>query len=228
MEISWLELQASDLRAQADFYSNILELPIKLSPERLEVQAGETTLVFVQAGLEFNGAYHFAFNIPANQLPNAKAWVAKRVPLLSDENGKDDFDSTNWNSHSVYFKDAAGNVLEFIARRNLKNPVEGGFDSSHILNVSEIGLPSEDVIGLADKLCATLGLSAFHQEPNESFTPVGDDNGLLILPVKGRIWYPNSGVPAKELPIHVKGDVDSGEFEVRGVPYGVTNLTPAF
>ena len=77
--------------------------------------------------------------------------------MLHDENGKDDFDSTNWNSHSVYFKDAAGNVLEFIARRDLKNSVEGEFNSSHILNVSEIGLPSEDVIGLANELCAKLG-----------------------------------------------------------------------
>ena len=29
--------------------------------------------------------------------------------------------------------------------------------------------------------------------------PVGDDNGLFILPVKNRIWIPNSGVPAKDV-----------------------------
>lgn len=227
MKILRLELQAKDLRAQADFYSNVLELPVTLATEILEVRAGETILTFVNAAPDFDGAYHFAFNIPANQLLAAKAWIASRVPLLCDENGRDDFDSSNWNSHSVYFKDAAGNVLEFIARRELKNPVEGEFDSRHIMNVSEIGLPSEDVIGLADVLCATLGLSVFHQEPYESFTPVGDDNGLFILPVKDRIWYPKSGVPAELLPIEAIVETNGRQWELRGVPYEIIFQSPS-
>lgn len=227
MNITHLELSTSDLQPQADFYSDVLELPIKLSPEKFEVQAGETTLVFTKAIPNFDGAYHFAFNIPENQLLNAKAWIASRVPLLCDENGRDDFDSTNWNSHSVYFKDAAGNVLEFIARRDLKNPVEGEFNSRYILNVSEIGLPSEDVIGLADQLCARLGVSVFHQQPNENFTPVGNDDGLFILPIKDRIWFPNSGVPAKLLPIKVNVEANGLEWELRGAPYEITSLIPS-
>ncbi|MEW6084785.1 MAG: hypothetical protein AB1607_09340 [Chloroflexota bacterium] len=221
MNIISLELCAKDLEAQAKYYAGVLELPVELSAEQLNVQAGKTTLVFTQANSDFDGAYHFAFNIPANQLLAAKAWIAERVPLLRDENGRDDFDSTNWNSHSVYFKDLAGNVLEFIARRDLKNPVEGGFNSRHLLNVSEIGLPSEDVIGLANELCAKLGLSVFHQQPNENFTPVGDDNGLFILPVKNRIWVPNSGVPAKLLPVTVRGESNGKPWEVRGFPYEI-------
>jgi catechol 2,3-dioxygenase-like lactoylglutathione lyase family enzyme len=221
MNITHLELLTVDLQAQAGYYANVLEFPVDLSATRLEVQAGKTTLVFAKASPDFDGAYHFAFNIPANQLLAAKAWIVERVPLLRDENGKDDFDSTNWNSHSVYFKDAAGNVLEFIARRDLKNPVEGGFDSGQILNVSEIGLPSEDVIGLANELCTRLGLSVFHQQPNENFTPIGDDNGLFILPLKNRIWIPNSGVPAKLLPVFVRGDSNGKAWEVRGFPYEI-------
>lgn len=221
MNITSLELFAKDLEAQAEYYADVLELPVELSAGRLKVQAGATVLMFRKSSSDFDGAYHFAFNIPANQLLAAKAWIAERVPLLRDENGRDDFDSTNWNSHSVYFKDAAGNVLEFIARRDLKNPVEGGFDSRRILNVSEIGLPSEDVIGLADALCAKLGLSVFRQQPNENFTPVGDDNGLFILPVKNRIWIPNSGVPAKLLPVTVRGESNGKPWEVRGFPYEI-------
>lgn len=221
MNITYLELSAKDLQAQAKYYASVLELPVNLFATKLEVTAGATTLVFKQAQPDFDGAYHFAFNIPANQLLAAKAWIAERVPLLRDENGKDDFDLTSWNSHSVYFKDAAGNVLEFIARRDLKNPVEGGFNSSHILNVSEIGLPSDDVIGLANELCARLGVSVFHQQPNENFTPVGDDNGLFILPVKNRIWIPNSGMPAKLLPVIARGDVRGKAWEVRGFPYEI-------
>jgi catechol-2,3-dioxygenase len=199
----------------------VLELPVNLSAEKLEVQAGATKLVFTLADAGFDGAYHFAFNIPKNQFHAAKAWISKRIPLLHDETGKNEFDSESWNSHSVYFKDTAGNVLEFIARHNLKNAVNGDFDSSQILNVSEIGLPSEDVIAFTNELCARLTLSVFKQEPSTTFTPVGDDHGLFILPIKDRIWIPNSGVPAKLLPVKAMVEVNGQQWEVRGVPYTI-------
>lgn len=221
MNIKYLELPTKDLIAQRAFYSQVLALPVHLSAGKLEVQAGETDLIFTQADPDFEGAYHFAFNIPENQFHTAKAWISERIPLLDDENGQDEFTSESWNSQSVYFKDAAGNVLEFIARHNLQNREEAEFDGAQILNVSEIGVPSEDVIRWAKELCARLGVSVFAQEPNETFTPVGDDNGLLILPVKNRIWIPNSGVPAKLLPVKVKVDVNGKSWEVRGVPYEI-------
>jgi hypothetical protein len=122
----------------------------------------------------------------------------------------------------VYFKDAAGNVLEFIARHNLKNAVNGDFDSKQILNISEIGLPSEDVVGLATEICQRLDVSVFRQQANETFTPVGDDDGLLIIPVRDRIWIPNSGVPARLLSVRVAGTINGKPWEVRGVPYEIT------
>ena len=221
MKITRLELLTVNLPAQQDFYAKILELSTKLTPSGLEIQAGKTELLFTQATPDFDGAYHFAFNIPENQFRAAKDWISSRVPLLYDENGKDEFASESWNSDSVYFKDSAGNVLEFIARHNLKNAVDEDFNSKQILQVSEIGLPSEDVLGLANKLCTQLNLSVFKQQPNETFTPVGDDSGLFILPIKARIWIPNSGVPAKLLPIKVKGIVEDKEWEVRGYPYEI-------
>ena len=221
MNISYLELSAKDLPAQRDFYANILELPVNLDSATLEVKAGETNLVFTQAPSEFVGTYHFAFNIPENQYQAAKQWIASRLPLLKDKTGKEDFESQTWNSTSLYFLDAAGNILEFIARHTLQNASNETFDSHHILNVSEIGLPSENVLELANDLCTRLGLSVYKQEPNENFTPVGDENGLLILPAKDRIWMPDSGVPAKLLPVKVKGEANGGEWEVRGVPYEV-------
>lgn len=223
MNITQLELPTQDFQAQKDYYANILELPVELSIEKLEVKAGETTLVFTQAVSDFDGAYHFAFNIPENQFHAAKEWISRRVPLLSDVQGKDEFSSESWNSHSVYFKDAAGNVLEFIARHNLKNAVEGAFDGSQILNVSEVGLPSEDVIGFANELYSQLGVSVFKQEASDVFTPLGDDDGLLIIPIKDRIWIPNSGVPARLLPVKVRIDVNGEIWEVRGVPYEIVN-----
>jgi hypothetical protein len=112
-------------------------------------------------------------------------------------------------------------VLELIARHNLENAVDGDFSSEQFLNVSEIGLPQEDVVGFANELCTQLDLSVFMQEPDENFTPVGDDHGLLILPARDRIWKPDSGVPAKLLPVHVWGETNGREWEVRGVPYEI-------
>ena len=219
MNIQKLQLWAADLQAQKDFYSNILELPTELTSAGVLVHAGSTEILFTRAPSGFDGAYHFAFNIPQNQYQAARQWITARIPLLKDKTGKEDFHSDSWNSDSVYFPDAAGNVLEFIARHSLNNAVGGDFDASKILNVSEIGLPSENVIAFAGELCAKLGLSIYKQEPNETFTPVGDENGLFILPIKDRIWMPDSGVPAKLLPVRVRGE----GWEVRGVPYEIAH-----
>jgi catechol-2,3-dioxygenase len=223
MKITYLELPAKDLFAQKDYYANMLGLPVSESDVELKVQVGETELIFTQANSDFDGAYHFAFNIPENQFHIAKEWISNRAPLLKDIEGNDEFISESWNSKSVYFKDSAENVLEFIARHNLNNAVQGDFGGNQILNISEIGLPSENVISFADGLCAQLGLSVFKQDPNENFTPIGDDDGLFIIPIKDRIWMPDSGIPAKLLPVKTRVEVNGKTWEVRGYPYEVTN-----
>jgi catechol 2,3-dioxygenase-like lactoylglutathione lyase family enzyme len=221
MNIQKVELLTTDLQAQRDYYNRILELPTQLTSSGLHIQAGETEILFLQAPPGFEGAYHFAFNIPENQYSAAKKWITSRIALLHDKSGSEDFNSKSWNSDSLYFLDAAGNVLEFIARHTLQNAVKEDFDSQQILSVSEIGLPSEDVIGLANEICTRLGVSVYRQEPSESFTPVGDENGLFILPIQGRIWMPDSGVPARMLPVKVWGTANGREWNVSGVPYEI-------
>jgi catechol-2,3-dioxygenase len=221
MKIQKLKLLSADLIAQRDFYTNVLELPAELGSSDLVVQAGTSTLVFSQAPADFDGAYHFAFNIPENQFQAAKKWITKRISLLNDKSGKEEFESKSWNSDSIYFLDAAGNVLEFITRHALQNGTEGHFDSRQILSVSEIGLPSENVIDFANEICTSLGLSVYKQEPNETFTPVGDEDGLLILAIQDRIWMPDSGVPARLLPVSVQGSSNHVNWEIRGVPYEI-------
>jgi hypothetical protein len=221
MNITRLELAARDLQVQHEYYASVLALPVNLTTGGLEVKVGGTNLIFTQADPDFDGAYHFAFNIPENQILSAKEWLMPRTVLLKDEQGNDYFHHAGWNSEAVYFKDPAGNILEFIARHDLSNAVDGDFDRSGILNVSEIGLPSEDVLGWADELCTRLGLSVYRQAPNENFTPVGDNDGLFILPAKDRIWYPNTGVPARLLPVRVTVEVNGKGWEVRGMPYEV-------
>jgi catechol-2,3-dioxygenase len=98
MNIARLELLTGDLRAQRDFYANILELPAELTSSGLEVRAGKTELLFTQAPSNFDGAYHFAFNIPENQFAASKAWIASSVLLLRNANGK------RWEVHGVPYE----------------------------------------------------------------------------------------------------------------------------
>ena len=219
MIITRLELLTSDLPAQLDFYSSLLELPARLAGDTLTVTAGKTNLVFTQAPAEWRGAYHFCFNIPENRFAQARAWISAKVPLLPDEKGNDEFHSKTWNASSIYFKDAAGNILEFIARHDQGNAVDAPFESGQILQISEIGLASKDVIAFAKELCGKLGVEVYRQDFNETFTPIGDEDGLLILPVEKRIWYPNTGVPAELLPVKVELEVNGRTFKIKGVPY---------
>ena len=221
MLIKRLELLTDDLVALRDYYAYILDLPAHLEDEYLLVKAGKTDIIFTQAPPDWTGQYHFCFNIPENQFLQAKVWLSKRIPLLKDEKGNDEFKSQSWNAVSLYFKDTAGNILEFIARHDQKNATEIPFSSEQILQVSEIGLPSKDVISFAKELCEMLGVSVYRQELNETFTPIGDEDGLFILPVQNRIWYPNTGVPARMLSVKVDVAVNGKEFKLSGVPYEV-------
>ncbi len=221
MFIRRLEILTLDLVAQKEYYASLLELPVRLEGDSLFVQAGKTDLVFTQAPVHWVGQYHFCFNVPENKFEQAKAWLSAKTSLLKDDKGNDEFKSQTWNATSLYFKDAAGNILEFIARHDQKNAVETPFNSGQILQVSEIGLPSKNVISFAKELCEKLGVFVYKQEPNETFTPIGDEDGLLILPIENRIWYPNTGVRARMLSVKVDLEVNGKQFKLSGVPYEV-------
>lgn len=220
MLIKRLELLTSDLIRQRDFYSSVLELSANLENDSLHIQAGKTDLIFKEQN-DFDGAYHFCFNIPENKFTECKQWISAKIPLLKDDKGNDEFTGGSWNSSSVYFKDSAGNILEFIARHDQNNAVNQLFNSQYILQVSEIGLPSQDVISFAKDLCSKLGVNVYKQDFNETFTPIGDENGLLILPIENRIWYPNTGVPAKLLDVNLDLEVNGKSFQVSGMPYEI-------
>lgn len=221
MLIKRLQLLTLDLVKQKEFYSSILDLPVNSENDSLYIQAGKTDLIFKQAPSGWEGAYHFCFNIPENKFVECKQWISEKIPLLKDDKGNDEFIGDAWNSSSIYFKDSANNILEFIARHDQKNATDEAFNSKHILQISEIGLPSTDVISFAKELCVKLGLSVYRQDFNETFTPLGDEDGLLILPVENRIWYPNTGIPAKLLEVQVDLEISWKIFHISGMPYEI-------
>nr|WP_315417827.1 hypothetical protein [uncultured Pedobacter sp.] len=154
------------------------------------IRVGDSVLKFV-GDSQFNSIYHFAFNIPENQLEEAIKWCKNKVDLIPIEDKNVITHFENWNAHAVYFYDNNGNLLEFIARHDINNEQGGKFTGASILNISEIGIVTENPLELGNKLIAEHQLHFFSKNANsEVFSAIGDNEGLLILVRPNRNWYP--------------------------------------
>jgi catechol-2,3-dioxygenase len=202
MRITELQLQTADLDRQRDFYTSVFGLvPLPGPAGELGFQIGWSRLVFRQAPAGQSGVYHFAFNIPANQFAAAESWARRQLSLIGDAAGADTFHFASWDAHALYFADPAGNIVELIARHGLDNASDAPFGGASLLCVSEIGIAAADVLALAGRLQALTGAPVYRGQPDATFTPLGDEHGLLILVPQGRVWYPNTGRPARPLPL---------------------------
>jgi len=222
MHITRLELQTRDLKEQALFYGETLGLDTRIiAGTQVLVRAGATELAFTQAAEGQDCFYHFAFNIPENQFEAARQWLAMQAEILANEEGDTTIISKTWNSRSLYFKDTAGNILELIARHDLQNASE----RFEILSISEIGLATQDVPSQVKIFQEKTSLLPYKDERSETFTAVGDADGLFITVKQGRIWYPNTGVPAQLLPVRVHFQVDETKWVLSGFPYQIDLVT---
>lgn len=202
MQFAQVRLHTSQLAAQRAFYSEILGLPVVDSSDTaFTLQIGTSRLTFEQG--HDDATYHFAFNIPENQIEAGAQWLEQFVPLLT-LNDQKIFNFVSWNGHSVYFFDPAGNIGELIARHGLSNASEAEFGAHSWLNVSEVGLVTTDVRAIVAQLQADLDLPVYDGEGSDSFTAVGDEAGLLIVVSAGRIWYPETGLVAGIFPTTIQ------------------------
>lgn len=220
MQIAALHLHTHQLQAQKAFYHDLFALPLSAeTATSFTVQAGASALTFVETAEVLPSIYHVAFNIPENQLAAAKRWLYERAPLL--QNGEsDEWVFPDWNAHTVYFLDPAGNILEFIARHNLPTASQAPFTWQSILAVSEIGMATPDVRDFCQQLHTELGLDLWRGN-DTNFAAVGDEEGLFIVAVNGRPWNGNES-PAQPLPTTVvlRG-VEEKTVEFAGLPYRV-------
>jgi catechol 2,3-dioxygenase-like lactoylglutathione lyase family enzyme len=124
--------------------------------------------------------HHFAFHVG-----DLEPW--KQRLDVGDEH-----DFASWGgARAVYFRDPEENVVELIARPQARPE----------LALAEVGLPVEDVAAAVDVLERELGLHPY-DEWDDSFAPLGDDDGLLIVVRVGRGWFP-VGVPSGTAPVEV-------------------------
>lgn len=187
MLILKIDMLTNSINEMKSFYSDSLGLSVmEETPTSFSVKAGESTLSFHECGKDVNPIYHFAFNIPENKMNEALKWITAKVPLI-DYQGNQTVHFDDWNAHSVFFNDPAGNIVELIARHHLKNATDESFTVANLICVSEIGLPVTNVEEAMQKLIQA-GISPW-RDPSSSFASMGDENGLLITVVKGRVWF---------------------------------------
>jgi catechol-2,3-dioxygenase len=140
---------------------------------------------------------HFAVNVAPERFDEAVAWARRRVELLED-----DVPFPAWRARAAYFFDPAGNLVELIARE--RAPGDELF-----LEISEVGLPVEDVGAAVAFFEAELGLPHFSGD-RENFSAMGDDRGLFIVVPVGRHWL-FTEEPAPDVPLRVAVESDRSE-----------------
>jgi hypothetical protein len=216
MRIIKLELFASNVGAQADFYSQKLDLPVRRDNEnQITVQAGKSELVFKKAEPGWKGVYHLALNIPENRIDEVHTWLGARANLIPNKDWHEVFHFKAWNAHAIYCYDAEGNILELIARHDLKDSNDdAGTGGGHILCLSEFGLSVENILLFRARLMKSLGIAPYHNSISRDFFAVGDDRGLLLVASKGREWYPFTGKVAAFTPFKVRVQEADHRFNI--------------
>jgi catechol-2,3-dioxygenase len=132
---------------------------------------------------------HFAVNVPPDRFGEAVEWGRAQAELIQD-----DVPFEMWRARAAYYYDAAGNLVELIARERAPG-------AELLMEISEVGLPVADVGAAVDFLERELGLPHFSGD-REGFSAVGDDRGLLIVVPVGRVWL-FSDRTASDAPVRV-------------------------
>jgi len=201
MQIKKLKLYTSKLQEQTAFYSKTLGLEItNQTKNTVCFQIGNSLLEFEER--EHITPYHYAINIPVNKVEAALGWLKERVEILKDgEYEIQNFDF--WNAKAIYFHDKENNIVEFIARKNLKNPSHEPFTAKLLLEISEIGLPTNDIQKEFTSLQALANLAIF-SGGFERFCAIGDEHGLFICINKNnKDWFPtNEKAYSSDFDIH--------------------------
>ncbi|HEX2506229.1 MAG TPA: VOC family protein [Gaiellaceae bacterium] len=217
MQINRLELASADPATQIGFWGGTLGLPV----EGNEVRFRRTTLAFVPG--EGEPRYHFALNVPGGRAADALAWLRERVEVLPFESGEVVMRFDWIGAESLYFLDAGGNVVELMVREEIREGEGEPFGADLLLEVSEIGIASDDAAATSEALRRALGAPVYWGG-GKGLTAVGDVTGAVLVSPRGRGWIP-TGLPAEPWPTTiVAGGETPGRTEIPGGPYVVETV----
>jgi catechol-2,3-dioxygenase len=221
MRIQELSLHTRHLADQKEFYYTALGLPlVEETTASFTLQAGTTRLRFQEAQQDV--LYHVAFTIPRNTFTEAKSWLRKRVSLLR-KHSEDEFFFATLNARSLYFCDAANNILELIVHYDLHHETEEPFGPAQVLHVSEVGLPVEDVPAQVSLLREKLAIAPYGGLVSEEFAFMGDIYGQLVVVKIGRPWQPAETLLAAVSPMQLTmSGKPEQQLQLSAFPYTIT------
>ncbi|MCY2685943.1 VOC family protein [Salinimicrobium sp. TH3] len=191
MRIEQLSLKTSDIKGAGKFYGDLLNLPvINGTRSKISFQVGSSILSFSKASHKC--FYHFAFNIAPHLFDDAFKWIRKRARILPFSASSPIADYPGWRAKAFYFYDHEGNIAECIARFDLPNPppaVRKIIPS--FISISEIGIVVKEVEPVLHQMKQVYEIPLFKKGPQlPDFTPMGDDEGLLLITQNSRGWSP--------------------------------------
>jgi catechol 2,3-dioxygenase-like lactoylglutathione lyase family enzyme len=217
MKIRKAVIYSYNIEEQSRFFSNLLspEL-VERSGQLVKIKLGTSELEIIPSSQPLESVYHIAFNIDPLLLHQSLDYLAARQIEIIPFEDMSIVNFPDWNAQSVYFKDADGNILEFIARYNLMTGNQDSiFTSRHILSISEVGIPVNDT---KDFISAIESLSNWRtwKTSGPEFSAVGDEKGLLIVVKEPRNWFPTS-IAAKQLPVELVLEGAGNNFEFNNI-----------
>lgn len=214
MKILEIELHTNDLAQTERFYSEVLGLELATkTTNAVSFIAGNSRLTFTET-MTGNPKYHFAFNIPHNQLQDAIKWSSSRLELLQIEENDVVAHFESWNAKSIYFYDNNDNILEFIARFDLDNSSDQPFNPSSIESISEMGIVVDEPLVLAETIIAENDCFYFEKGARSTkFASLGNDHGLFVIVETNRKWFPTQH-PAERHFTKVKLSIDGTISEI--------------
>ena len=177
MQLLELTIYSEDLSSQKLFYRDVLGFEfLEESEITFSIQVGVTKLIFIASN--YFTSYHFAINIPNNQLADAIRWAkSKGLSLL--KNGENEVVDFDWiHAQSIYFYDHDKNIVELIARKKLDNQRSILFSESSFLEISEIGLPNKDIEKIFS-LLSPLGIELFAGDLKR-FAMLGGEHSMFL------------------------------------------------
>lgn len=209
MQILELTLSTGNPEQQKLFYCEKLKFPEIKSPgesDGFSFQSGFTKINFIPGNKE--ARYHFAFNVRPDQFENSISWLVNSgIELLDNEEKTGKIvDFPNWKAKSVYFFDPAGNIVELIARAAIARAGNAPkFSAQSIVGVSEIGIVTDDVPSIRNWIENVHHVKSFERQQNsDTFSAMGDDEGLLLIVPSNRKWFMGN-FDGKHFPLAIFG-----------------------
>jgi len=203
MEIVRLEILTNNLTTTRNFWGEKIgleEVIEETSNSKVTYKLGSSLLTFRYFYQLEPFVNHFAISIPPNQIENALTWLkSKEVKIIKNEiTVADIYANPFFNSKSIFFDDAVGNIVELIAFQNLgtefegkriSTTVDGPFSKDQLFNISQISLAGINVRAAYNVLHTVFEYDSLSRS-TASYKPTGGPEGLILLRLKSRPYLP--------------------------------------